>query len=452
MEKTSIEKIQGFERFGSVLGLERMSALMELLGNPQDALRCIHVAGTNGKGSVSRFLYEALLANDYKAGMFTSPFIDVFNERIQLGGAYISDEDLKIYTDRVLAQVDVMVARGADSPTEFEVVTAIAFLYFKEQEADFVVLEVGLGGRGDSTNIIEKPLITVITSVSYDHMGVLGETLAEIAAEKAGIIKPGVPVVMNVETEDRAAEKVIARKAYEMGCVLHNVTKFKYGNERSDMDGTTFDAMIYGTSYADVDIAMLGSHQVQNALTALTVIELLRKDAVIKVRRDILYAGMKNARAQGRFEVLRWKEGEYGEKLPPYVILDGAHNEAGAAAFAATVKDRLAGKKLLIVCGILADKDSDRIIDHFLSVCNDFIATEPENQRKTSADALCGIIEAKGGNCISCSKPAAALKTALDLQARKGYDAILVTGSLYLVSEIRGMLKNGQHVYQDSRE
>ena len=430
MEKTVIEKIQGFERFGSILGLERMSVLMELLGNPQDELKCIHVAGTNGKGSVCKFLYEALLANDYKAGMFSSPFVDVFNERIQLNGEYISDEDLASYTEKVLEQVDIMQTRGFDSPTEFEVVTAIAFLYFKEKSADFVVLEVGLGGRGDSTNIIKKPLITVITSISHDHSDVLGETLEEIASEKAGIIKPGIPVVMNVKTDGGVAEKVIARKAYEMECVLHNVTKFKCGNERSDMEGTTFDAMIYGTGYADVDISMLGSHQVQNALTALTVIELLRKDYVIKVRRDILYDGMKKARTHGRFEVLRWKEGQYGEKLPPYIIIDGAHNEDGAKALAETVGKWLPGKKLLIVCGMLKDKDSDKIVDNFLSVCNDFISTEPSNKRKMDSDALSDIIKGKGGNCLSCRKPDEALKTALDIQEREGYDAVLFAGSL----------------------
>lgn len=444
MEKTVIEKIQGFERFGSVLGLERMQVLMELLGNPQDTLRCLHVAGTNGKGSVCRFLYEGLRANGYKVGLFTSPFIEVFNERIEFDGAHISDADLASCTETVLAQVDVMLARGCDSPTEFEVVTAIAFLYFKEKGADFVVLEVGLGGRGDSTNIIKKPLLSIITSISYDHTDRLGKTLAEIAGEKAGIIKAGVPVVMNVKTEGREAEKVIARKAYEIGSVLHDVTKLRCGNERTDMDGTTFDASIYGTSYADVDISMLGSHQVQNALTALTALELLRKECIIKVRRDILYAGIKNARMIGRFELMRWTEGEYGEKKPPYVILDGAHNEAGAGAFADTVASRLPGKRLLIVCGILADKDSDKILDHFTDVCDDFIATEPASERRMPAAQLCGIIRNKGAYCTVCADPAQAVALALDKQAKEGYDAVLFTGSLYLLGKIRGILKDEQ--------
>ncbi len=444
MEKTAIEKIQGFERFGSVLGLERMKVLMELLGNPQDDLKCLHVAGTNGKGSVCRFLCEALRANGYKVGLFSSPFIEVFNERIEFDGTYISDSDLASCTERVLKQVDVMLERGFDSPTEFEVVTAIAFLYFKEKAADFVILEVGLGGRGDSTNIIKAPLLSIITSISYDHTDRLGKTLAEIAGEKAGIIKAGVPVVMNVKTDNREAEKVIARKAYEVGSVLHNVTKFRCGNERTDMDGTTFDAMIYGTSYADVDISMLGSHQVQNAMTALTALELLRKDNIIKVNRENLYAGIRNARVIGRFELMRWTEGEYGEKKPPYVILDGAHNEAGGKAFADTVTSRLPGKRLLIVCGILADKDIDGILDNFTDVCDEFIATEPDSERKMPAEQLCDIIRGKGAHCTVCADPEQAVALALDKQTNEGYDAVVFTGSLYLLGKIRGILRDGQ--------
>ena len=160
---SAIDRIEEFNKFGSILGLERMSVLMELLGNPQEALKCIHVAGTNGKGSCCRYIYEALLANGYRAGLYTSPFIEVFNERIQLDGSYISDAELEKYTAIVLETVEKMIEMGYDSPTEFEVITAVAFVYFKEAGADFAVLEVGLGGRGDSTNIIKKPLVSIIT-------------------------------------------------------------------------------------------------------------------------------------------------------------------------------------------------------------------------------------------------------------------------------------------------
>ncbi|PWM65381.1 MAG: bifunctional folylpolyglutamate synthase/dihydrofolate synthase, partial [Eubacteriales Family XIII. Incertae Sedis bacterium] len=205
-KENAIEKIGEFHRFGSILGLERMNELMKRLGNPEKELKCIHVAGTNGKGSVCRFIYSALLANGYSVGIYTSPYLTVFNERIELDGEYISDSDLAAYTDEVLEKVSQMTEEGFASPTEFEVITAIAFLYFARKGCDYAVMEVGLGGRGDSTNIIEKPLACVITSISYDHTDRLGNTLAEIAREKAGIIKPGAPVIMNVDTDEAKRE------------------------------------------------------------------------------------------------------------------------------------------------------------------------------------------------------------------------------------------------------
>ena len=170
MPSNAIDKIKDFDKFGSVLGLERMEKLMQLLGNPQDSLKYIHVAGTNGKGSVCRYIYNALLANGYDVGLFTSPFLEVFNERIEFNGELIDDDDLKTCTDIVLQKTDEMVASGYDSPTEFEVVTAIAFVYFAMKKAQFVVLEVGLGGSGDSTNIIDKAEISIITSISFSNI------------------------------------------------------------------------------------------------------------------------------------------------------------------------------------------------------------------------------------------------------------------------------------------
>src|SRR5665648_674377 len=177
----AIEKIEKFEKFGSVLGLERIRKLMELLGNPEKKLKIFHIAGTNGKGSVSRYIYEGLRANGYRMGLFTSPFLQIFNERIEFDGEYIKDDELEELTDTVLEKCSVMVGLGLDSPTEFEVVTAIAFLYFEQKQADIVILEVGLGGGGDSTNIIENPLISIITSISYDHMDRLGSSLEAVS-------------------------------------------------------------------------------------------------------------------------------------------------------------------------------------------------------------------------------------------------------------------------------
>lgn len=425
----AIEKIEKFEKFGSVLGLERIRKLMELLGNPEKKLKIIHIAGTNGKGSVSRYIYEGLRANGYRMGLFTSPFLQIFNERIEFDGEYIKDKELEELTDTVLEKCSVMVELGLDSPTEFEVVTAIAFLYFEQKQADIVVLEVGLGGRGDSTNIIENPLISIITSISYDHMDRLGSSLEEIAFEKAGIIKKGVPVVINVQ--NREAAKVIANKAYEMDAVLFDATKIKTNIKNKDLNGSNFDMNVYGTDYSEIEITMVGGHQIENVKVALIAIELLRKMKKINVERSKLYNGIKNAKQSGRFEIM---------STDPCIIIDGAHNKAGAAALAEVFEENFLGKKILFVVGILKDKDSDGIISQFCRVSKEFISTEPDNTRKMTAEKLCDIIKNNNCSCKAIKNPEDACKYALSLTNE--FDVVVFAGSLYLVGEIRGILKN----------
>ena len=208
---TAVDKFHEFDKFGSVLGLQRVSELLQRLGDPHKGMKYIHVAGTNGKGSTCKFIEKGLAGCGYKVGLYISPYIEKFNERIQCGGEMITDEELERYGDLALAKAAEMVEDGLESPTEFEVVMATAFLFFQAKNPDFVVLEVGMGGIGDATNVIEKPLASVITSIGFDHMHVLGDTLAEIAWNKAGIIKEGCPVISNVADHDAAA--VIAKKA-----------------------------------------------------------------------------------------------------------------------------------------------------------------------------------------------------------------------------------------------
>lgn len=442
----AIERIHEFDRFGSILGLERMELLLEKLGHPEENLKVIHVAGTNGKGSVCRYIYEALRENGYKVGLYTSPFIQCFNERIQAEGRYISDEELETYTAMAVEKTEEMVREGCDSPTEFEVVTAVAFLYFAARELDFVILEVGLGGRGDSTNVIEKPLISIITSISYDHMDRLGTTLAEIAGEKAGIIKKGAPVVSNVD--QREAAVVIAKKAYEEGCNFYDATKLKYGIREESPAGYKFDMEIYGTDYRDVEISMAGRHQVENAKTALIAIELLRKQGIIKVRRDWLYKGMKQARQPGRFEVFPAALSA-GGKAPgasgpgqerPCVVLDGAHNAAGAKALAETMKTCFPERRILVVTGILADKETDKITEHLREITDQFIATQPDNPRKLPAAELAKLLTKQGASCTIAEYADEAFDAAM--KAEPVPEVILFAGSLYLIGEIRERLNH----------
>lgn len=424
-----IDRIHEFNRFGMVLGLDRMEELLRRLGNPQDDLKVIHVAGTNGKGSVSKYLEEGLSACGYKMGLYTSPYIETFNERIRYDGAYISDEDLEYYGQKVVSAAEAMVADGLDSPTEFEVVTAIAFLYFAGRQADITILEVGLGGIGDSTNVVKSPLASVITSISYDHMAQLGSSLAEIAVNKAGIIKTGCPVIANVPQRDAA--KIIARKAYAMGSRLYDIS----GIRAAVSDETPFSQKVsmelYEKSYSDVEISMVGRHQAENLKTALATLEILRKSGAVKLDREALYEGLKRARQPGRFEVI---------SEDPLVIIDGAHNEAGAQALQETMAQHFAGKKILLVAGILADKEIDSIVKFLTKITDHIIVTEPDNPRKLAAEKLAEHVAEFGVAAEAVSDVEAAVHRAKELA--DGYDVILFAGSLYLIGDVRRLWRN----------
>ena len=424
-----IDRIHEFNRFGMVLGLDRMEELLRRLGNPQDDLKVIHVAGTNGKGSVSKYLEEGLSACGYKMGLYTSPYIETFNERIRYDGADISDEDLEYYGQKVVSAAEAMVADGLDSPTEFEVVTAIAFLYFAGRQADITILEVGLGGIGDSTNVVKSPLASVITSISYDHMAQLGSSLAEIAVNKAGIIKTGCPVIANVPQRDAA--KIIARKAYAMGSRLYDIS----GIRAAVSDETPFSQKVsmelYEKSYSDVEISMVGRHQAENLKTALATLEILRKSGAVKLDREALYEGLKRARQPGRFEVI---------SEDPVVIIDGAHNEAGAQALQETMAQHFAGKKILLVAGILADKEIDSIVKFLTKITDHIIVTEPDNPRKLAAEKLAEHVADFGVAAEVVSDVEAAVHRAEELA--DDYDVILFAGSLYLIGDVRRLWRN----------
>ncbi|MBQ8151823.1 MAG: bifunctional folylpolyglutamate synthase/dihydrofolate synthase [Firmicutes bacterium] len=427
----AVERIHNFEKFGIVLGMERMEELLTRLGNPHKGQKYIHVAGTNGKGSVCKYLEMGLSGCGYKVGVYTSPYIERFNERIRYDGEDISDEDLESTAWRVIKAAESMTSDGLDSPTEFEVVTAIAFLYYKEKSPDYVILEVGMGGTGDSTNIIEAPLASIITSISFDHMGVLGDTLAEIAGNKAGIIKADCPVISNVPEHEAA--KVIARTAYEKGARLYDVSRIPVAVTDESAEGETVSMELFGKSYSGVRIPMTGSHQAQNLKTALAALEILRASGKVSLYKDGLYEGLSRARQNGRFEVLsRGGEGK------PAIVIDGAHNEAGASSLEATMKECYPGKRVLLVTGILADKDVDAILEHFAGIAECAIATEPDNPRKLTAGELAERLEKHGVSAEYESD----IEKAIELANQKGneYDVIFYAGSLYLVGKVRGLV------------
>lgn len=425
----AIDRIHEYLRFGTVLGLDRMKDLMDRLGNPQDDLDVIHVAGTNGKGSVCRYIYEVLRAGGYRAGIYSSPYLEVFNERIEFDGEYITDKELEDITDKVCAAADNMVSEGKESPTEFEIVTAIAFLFFKKKGADYVVLEVGLGGRGDSTNIVKEPLCSVITSISLDHTDRLGETVPEIAYEKAGIIKKNCPVV--VGSKDAEAKAVLRKTATDMGAAFFDATRAVPKIVKSDMKGLAFSAEVLDKEYKGINISMAGDYQADNAVTALYAIELLRRQDKVDITSKEIRQGMKNAKNIGRMEVLSEE---------PWVIIDGAHNPDGAKSLKNNILKNFGEEKILMVLGILADKEVDEVLDTFKSITSDYIATEPANPRALAASELSSKIVAAGGNSVTAEKPSDAVKIAMD--KRDEYDVILFAGSLYLIGSIRREIIN----------
>lgn len=428
----TINRIHGFQKFGSRLGLERMAVLMDILGNPQDGMKVIHVAGTNGKGSVCRYLASMLKENGYRAGLYTSPYLERFTERIELDGIEISREDLADCASDVFNAVDIMLAEGCESPTEFELVTAIGFVYFSRKPIDILVLEVGLGGRGDSTNMIKAPLASVITSVSYDHMNVLGNTLEEIAAEKAGIIKEGCPVISNVEDPGSAA--VIRRIAKEKGSFLYDAARIQPQNIEKSLKGYSFEIKTGYNKPAGLlraELGMIGMHQVSNAICAISVIEVLEDRGIISCKEENLRKGLKKAHNKGRFEIL---------KESPLLIIDGAHNEAGVKALARVVKDHFCGKKLLLVIGMLADKEVGRLVQEFSAIGGDIATAEPDNPRKLKSEELCRYVKRMGRECVALGDWESAC--AYIRNEIHKYDAVIVAGSLYLIGKIRGQFSN----------
>ena len=425
----AISKIHEFEKFGSILGLERMTSLMHELGDPQDDLKCIHVAGTNGKGSVCKYIYEILQAQGYRTGLYTSPYLEVFNERIELDHEFISDEDLEVYTDRVLEKVKVLTDRGEDSPTEFEVITAVAFLYFKEKAADFVVLEVGLGGIGDSTNVIKDPLVSVITSISFDHTDRLGNTLAEIAGNKAGIMKKGCPCVTSARAEE--ALHVFRFHSRELGAELYETADIEAEIVNESLSGTTFD-VILGARYLGLQISMIGEHQVENAICALKAIEVLQDDCEIEIGIDAIYEGLRRAKQIGRFEIM---------KKDPLVIIDGAHNPDGARTLRETYEKLLSDKRILMLTGILKDKDTEHVIAEFRKIASDFVATEPDNPRKLTAPEFKALLEGTGAEAEAVPDINEALGRALIKAREENFDGVICAGSLYLIGRLRTLLR-----------
>lgn len=396
-------------------GLERIASLCEKLRNPQNDLKFIHVAGTNGKGSFCSMLDSVLRNAGYKTGLFTSPYIKVFNERMQFCGENISNEELAEITEYVKPFADSM----EDKPTEFELITAIGFEFFKRKKCDVVILEAGMGGRLDSTNIIDSSLLSVITGISLDHTAFLGDTPEKIAAEKAGIIKPNGAVLFGGNS--KSVEEVIKAKAAEMGADYYFADKSGLEILSSDLSGS----IINYKEYNELKLPLLGLYQPLNAANVLCALEILKGQG-FKIDEKAVREGLLAARWPARFEII---------SRDPLIIFDGAHNPEGIETAVESIKRYFGDEKVAILTGVMKDKDYNYISRKFAEIADRAFTITPANPRALPAAEYAKVLEGVGITATSYESVASALADAKKFA--KGSGAPLVClGSLYMYCEV----------------
>lgn len=421
----AMQYIHSISWTGSRPGLERIGELCEKMHHPEDALKFIHVAGTNGKGSFCCMLSNILTAAGYKTGLFTSPYIETFNERMQIDGKNIGNEELAEITEYVKQFADTMM----DPPTEFELITAVAFEFFRRRECDYVVLEAGLGGRLDSTNIIKKAILSVITGIDLDHTAVLGETTAEIAREKAGIIKPDTKVLFG--EGDQEAEAVIHETCTRIAGenAWHRTDYSRISDVSTTLDGTVFT---YGT-WENVNMHLLGLYQLKNCANVLSAVEILRESG-LAISDASVYEGINNARWKARFEKLSEN---------PLILFDGAHNPQGITAAAENIRRYLIqpefGDKIILTMGVLRDKDYPSMIAALAPLCESVVTITPPNPRALSAEETAEEFRIHGVHAEGAESLANGVSKAFTLAKEKN-KPLVILGSLYIYGEVKEAL------------
>ena len=396
-------------------GLERIGELCQRLGDPQKDLKFIHVVGTNGKGSFCSMLDSVLRHASYNVGLFTSPYIKEFTERIRVGGENIPKETLAEIVSYIAPIADQM----EDKPTEFELITAIGLEYFKRCGCEVVVLEAGMGGRLDSTNIIESSLLSVITGISLDHTAYLGNTVEKIAAEKAGVIKQG-GVALYCGNDERA-EAVIREKADRMGAAFLRADKSGLAIKRCDLDGCVFD---FG-NWADVELCLLGLYQPENAANVLCAVEELRRQGM-EIPDRAVYEGLKAARWPARFERLA-KE--------PLIIFDGAHNPEGIDAAVQSVKHYFGDQRVAVLTGVMRDKDYDYVAARLSEIAKRAFCLKPDNPRALDAAEYARVLTDRGVEASAHESVEAAFEQARVFALEQGC-ALVCLGSLYMYEQV----------------
>lgn len=421
--------ISSVGRFGSNYGLERTFRLLELLGNPHEKIKLIHIAGTNGKGSTTAMITKILRGFGYKVGMYTSPYLEEFEERMQINGINIPKDILVNLLEKVKIAINKVIEEGYEHPTEFEIITALMFLYFYNEKVDYGVIEVGLGGRLDSTNVL-TPEVSVITSISFDHINILGNTLEEIAKEKAGIIKEGVPVVLY--PQEKEVEEIILNIAKEKKSKVYLVEKNSSRLMDIDYENAYQKVQIKcNRNIYNVDFPLLGEHQILNLSVALNTIEVLGNINNIDLDKKIIEESLRDVKWIGRLEVL-------GKK--PLVVIDGAHNIDGIRALRKNVEKYFKYNKMYLLLGILADKQVEEMIEEITPLAEKVYALTPHSERAELSEDLKNEILKYNSNTIALESYEEALKLALS--ESKEEDLILVSGSLYMIGDMKKIINS----------
>ena len=402
-------------------GLERTRELCRALGDPQDKLKFIHIAGTNGKGSTSAMLDSILREAGYKVGLYTSPFVLKFNERIRVNGESISDNELC----QMVELIRPMAEKMEDKPTEFELITAIAFEHFRRSGCDVVVLECGLGGRFDATNVISTSLLSIITGISLDHTGILGDRVEKIAYEKAGIIKKNVPLILGGESAE--ADAVISCEAEKKDAPILKIDYSRIKIKNADLEGTEFD---FG-EWKGVNLSLLGMYQPRNAAVVLTAVEKLREGGFV-IPDEAVFAGLKKAKWMARFEII---------SKNPTVIFDGAHNAEGISAARRSIEEYFGDKDVIVISGVLRDKEYEKIAADIAAVSREVYTITPPSPRAMSAADYAEVLRKNGAFATPCDSMSEAISLAKKSAQDRG-KTVFILGSLYTYAEAISAIKS----------
>ena len=417
--KEAVEYIHSITWLGSKPGLERTFELLRLMGDPQKKLKFVHIAGTNGKGSTAAMTASVLQKAGYRVGLFTSPCIYKFNERIQINGQHITDEDLA----EVTSFVKPLAASMDDHPTEFELVSCIGFEYFLRKNCDIVVLEVGMGGALDSTNVIPVPEVAVITNIGLDHTDFLGNTLEEITETKAGIFKEGGDAVLY--PGEREVEETAERICKERNMRLHKADFSALKLQSHSLEGQVFD-------YADrkgLELPLLGNHQLHNAAVVLTVVDTLIEKGW-NITEENIRDGIRDVYWPGRFDIVR---------RDPLFIIDGGHNPQCIQALVKNIEDYLSDRRVVVLTGVLADKDYADMYRPVMKLVEQFVCITPPSPRKLEAKDLAEHLQKAGAVATPCDTIAEGVRMAVEKAGKDG--VVLCFGSLYSIADIRAGLE-----------